>query len=294
MIKDLFKKARYISVSKTERGRSGKRADAGVSRLIQCPGCKKLSDQKAFENALMVCPRCGRHERLSAFERIGMVADPDSFVPLYDEIRTANPLSFPGYSQKVDSLKRKTGLSEAVVTGRCAICAQAVMLAVMDSRFLMASMGSVVGEKLTRLFEQATAEKLPVVLFAASGGARMQEGIHSLMQMAKVSGAVGLHGAGGGLYITVLTDPTTGGVTASFAMLGDVILAEPGALIGFTGRRVIEGTLRQRLPEGFQSAEFQRDHGFVDSIVPRAQLRGTLGKLLLWHKRKEQGAGLWV
>ncbi|MCL2747661.1 MAG: acetyl-CoA carboxylase carboxyl transferase subunit beta [Oscillospiraceae bacterium] len=314
MIRDLLKKARYTSVA-AGHGRPAAGADAGADGLaksaagsdgsdgtvksagtatksagsvgtgatIPCPSCGKQIVREEFLKAYKVCPLCGRHERLSVPERLQATVDPGSFESLFDEICPTNPLHFPGYTQKIETLKKKTGLSEAVVTGRCTILGAAAMLAVMDSRFLMASMGGAVGEKLVRLFELAGKEGLPIVVFIASGGARMQEGIHSLMQMAKVSGAVGVHGDGGGLYIAVLTDPTTGGVTASFAMLGDIILAEPGALIGFTGRRVIEGTIRQKLPDGFQSAEFQQDCGFVDSIVPRARLRETLGKLLAWH-----------
>ena len=283
MIKDMLKKARYISVPLAQRVRREAEVDLPSDLFYQCPGCRKPVFREEFDNADKVCPRCGRHDRLSAPERIRITTDPGSFTPLFEGLSTVNPLGFPGYAQKVKTLQKRTGLHEAVVTGRCTIAGAPAMLAAMDSRFLMASMGSVVGEKLTRLFEQADEERLPVIVFAASGGARMQEGILSLMQMAKVSGAVGAHGANGGLYITVLTDPTTGGVTASFAMLGDIILAEPGALIGFTGRRVIEGTIRQKLPDDFQSAEFQRDHGFVDHIVPRAKMRETLGKLLKIH-----------
>jgi len=285
MIKDLFKKARYISVPLAQRVRKASEIDLPPDLYCLCSGCKKMVFRDDYENARKVCPLCGRHERLSAPERVLITADHGSFTPLFDELSSADPLGFPGYSQKIEVLQKRTGLREAVVTGRCTIEGAPAMLAVMDSRFLMASMGSVVGEKLTRLFEQAIGEKLPVIVFAASGGARMQEGVLSLMQMAKVSGAVGAHSAAGGLYITVLTDPTTGGVTASFAMLGDIILSEPGALIGFTGRRVIEGTIRQKLPDDFQSAEFQRAHGFVDRIVPRAQMRETLGKLLKWHTK---------
>ena len=283
LIKDLFKKARYISVPLAQRVRQESEVDLPPDLYCQCPGCHKPIHREEFENTGKVCPLCARHERLTAPERILITADHGSFTPLFENLNTVNPLGFPGYKKKVETLRHKTGLHEAVVTGRCTIEGAPAMLAVMDSRFIMASMGSVVGEKLTRLFEQASRESLPVVIFTASGGARMQEGILSLMQMAKVSGAAGAHGAQGGLYITVLTDPTTGGVTASFAMLGDIILAEPNALIGFTGRRVIEGTIRQKLPDDFQSAEFQREHGFVDHIVPRPQMRTALGKLLRWH-----------
>ncbi|MDR2670268.1 MAG: acetyl-CoA carboxylase, carboxyltransferase subunit beta [Oscillospiraceae bacterium] len=285
MLKDLFKKARYISVPLAQRVRQEAEVDLPDDLYRPCPSCGKAVFREEFEAAHKVCPLCGRHERLTAPERILTTADADSFEELFADVQTVNPLEFPGYTRKIDVLRKKTGLEEAVVTGRCRIQGHETLLAVMDSRFLMASMGSVVGEKLTRLFEAGRALRLPVILFAASGGARMQEGILSLMQMAKVCGAVGAHGAAGGLYITVLTDPTTGGVTASFAMLGDIILAEPGALIGFAGKRVIEGTIHHQLPEGFQSAEFQQAHGFVDGIVPRGALRDMLGKLLAWHRR---------
>lgn len=213
--------------------------------------------------------------------------DEGTFVEFDKDIFTANPLDFEGYEDKISELREKTGLSEAVVTGSCKIGGMPCMIGVMDSKFLMASMGSVVGEKLTRMFEYATEKRLPVVLFTASGGARMHEGIFSLMQMAKVSGAVKLHSDAGLLYITVLTDPTTGGVTASFAMLGDIILSEPGALIGFAGRRVIEGTIGEKLPGDFQSAEFNLKNGFVDAIVSRDELKSTLSLLLTMHKEGE-------
>ncbi|MFT9057571.1 MAG: acetyl-CoA carboxylase carboxyltransferase subunit beta, partial [Ethanoligenens sp.] len=196
-----------------------------------------------------------------------------------------NPIGFPDYEKKVEALSQKTGLREAVVTGQCRIEGEQTVIGVMDSRFMMASMGSVVGEKITRAFEYATREGLPVVLFTASGGARMQEGIVSLMQMAKTSAAVARHSDAGLLYITVMTDPTTGGVTASFASLGDIILVEPKALVGFAGRRVIEGTIHQHLPDDFQSAEFQLEHGFADAIVTRAEMKAVLGRLLRMHTK---------
>ena len=197
-----------------------------------------------------------------------------------------NPIDFPEYLKKIESMKEKTGLDEAVLTGKATINGQIVAIGVMDANFIMGSMGTVVGEKITRLFEKAVAEELPVVLFTASGGARMQEGIFSLMQMAKISAAVKRHSNAGLLYITVLTDPTTGGVTASFAMEGDVILAEPQTLVGFAGRRVIEQTIRQQLPDDFQKAEFLLQHGFIDQIVPRMMLKDRLSQLLAFHQQK--------
>ena len=257
MFTDMFKKARYISTPIPQQ------EDAPPAPAPPQP------DNKA---------------RLSAPQRITSVVDENSFEELDGGLISVNPLEFDGYREKTAGLRAKTGLSDAVVTGRCRIGGVPALIGVMDSRFMMGSMGSVVGERLTRLFEFGASERLPVVLFTASGGARMQEGIFSLMQMAKVSAATGLLDAAGQLYITVLTDPTTGGVTASFAMLGDIILAEPEVTVGFAGRRVIEGTLRTKLPENFQLAEFQKEHGFVDAIVPRAEMRDTLTRLLRWHR----------
>ena len=196
-----------------------------------------------------------------------------------------NPLNYPNYDEKIQNLKEKTGLNDSVVTGKCQIYGKDCVLCVMDSSFIMGSMGSVVGEKITRAFEYATENELPIIIFTASGGARMQEGIVSLMQMAKVSAAASKHSEAGLLYVTVLTDPTTGGVTASFAMLGDIILAEPNTLIGFAGPRVIEQTIKQKLPEGFQKAEFLLEHGFVDAIIERQNLKKTLSTILKIHKK---------
>lgn len=221
-----------------------------------------------------------------------LTVDSGSFVEYDAEMHSADPLQFPGYARKVESLQTMTGLKDAVITGECTIKGSRTVLIIMDSHFMMASMGSVVGEKITRAFETATEKGLPVVAFTASGGARMQEGIISLMQMAKTSAAVAKHNDAGLLYLTVMTDPTTGGVTASFASLGDIILAEPKVLIGFAGRRVIEGTIRQRLPDNFQLAEFLQEKGFVDMIVERRSMRSTLSHLLKLHGYdREQEAG---
>ncbi|MGN1417174.1 MAG: acetyl-CoA carboxylase carboxyltransferase subunit beta, partial [Oscillospiraceae bacterium] len=220
-----------------------------------------------------------------------LTADKDSFIEYDADMISKNPIDFPGYEVKQDELRRKTGLNDAVITGECTIKGRRCVIGVMDTRFMMASMGSVVGEKLTRAFETATEKKLPIVLFTASGGARMQEGIVSLMQMAKTSGAAARHSQAGLLYITVMTDPTTGGVTASFASLGDIIIAEPKVLIGFAGRRVIEGTIKQRLPEDFQSAEFLLEHGFVDMIVERRSMRRTLAHIISLHGGRTESMG---
>lgn len=248
----------------------------------QCPGCKYTIYQKDLGSE-RICPHCGYTFRISAQERLALTIDMGSFLEMFTGIETQDPLEFPGYQKKLASMREKTGLDEAVVTGTALIKGEKVALGIMDSNFIMASMGTVVGEKITRLFEYATAEKLPVVLFTASGGARMQEGIMSLMQMAKISAAVKRHSNAGLLYLTVLTDPTTGGVTASFAMEGDIILAEPQTLIGFAGRRVIENTVRETLPDDFQKAEFLQEHGFVDAIVKRTELADTIATLLSFH-----------
>ena len=250
---------------------------------FQCPRCRAATLREEFARNLQVCPKCGYHARISAVDRLALTADENSFEVFDASMHSLNPIDFPDYEKKVEALAKKTGLRDAVVTGQCRIDGEKTVIGVMDSRFLMASMGSVVGEKITRAFEYATRERLPVVLFTASGGARMQEGIVSLMQMAKTSAAVARHGDAGLLYITVMTDPTTGGVTASFASLGDIILIEPKALVGFAGRRVIEGTIHQHLPDAFQSAEFQLEHGFADAIVTRVEMKTTLGRLLRMH-----------
>lgn len=250
--------------------------------FAKCPSCKHMIYQKDLGVA-KICPACSYNFRISAQERLAITVDEGSFDELFTGLETKDPLKFPQYAEKLALAREKTGLDEAVLTGKALIRGQKVALAIMDSNFIMASMGTVVGEKLTRLFELAIAEKLPVVIFTASGGARMQEGIMSLMQMAKISAAVKRHSNAGLFYLTVLTDPTTGGVTASFAMEGDIILAEPQALIGFAGRRVIETTVREDLPEDFQRAEFLLDHGFVDAIVKRTELADVIANLVKFH-----------
>jgi len=251
----------------------------------QCPGCKHTIYQKDLGSE-RICPHCGYTFRISAQERLALTIDMGSFLEMFTGIETQDPLEFPGYQKKLASMREKTGLDEAVVTGTALIKGEKVALGIMDSNFIMASMGTVVGEKITRLFEYATSEKLPVVLFTASGGARMQEGIMSLMQMAKISAAVKRHSNAGLFYLTILTDPTTGGVTASFAMEGDIILAEPQSLVGFAGRRVIENTVREDLPEDFQKAEFLLEHGFVDAIIKRRELPDTIARLVRLHRRE--------
>lgn len=247
-----------------------------------CPSChKSIPLSRLWENNL-VCP-CGYHFRMKARQRIKMIADKDSFHELYSDLKSGNPLNFPGYRDKIDTVRAASGEEEAVICGTASIGGQKCCLFVMESYFMMGSMGSTVGEKVTSLFEYAAEHRLPVVGFTVSGGARMQEGLLSLMQMAKTSAAVKRHSDSGLLYIVVLTDPTTGGVIASFAMEADIILAEPRATVGFAGARVIEQTTRKSLPKGFQKAEFVLEHGFIDSIVPRSNQKKLLTELLKMH-----------
>lgn len=257
------------------------------SDTTQCPSCRRFTENKKLMSNMMVCPVCGHHYRLSARNRIKLIVDQDSFTERFENVQTRDYLSFPGYAKKLEKAIADTGETEAVVCGDAAIDGKRCAVFAMDTGFIMGSMGCVVGERITRLFEYATDNRLPVVGFTASGGARMQEGILSLMQMAKVSGAVKWHGVNGNLYITVLTDPTTGGVTASFAMLGDIIIAEPKALVGFAGKRVIEQTTKKRLPDDFQSAEMVQSCGFIDCIVDRRKLKRTLSQLLKMHERRD-------
>ncbi|MCD3552122.1 acetyl-CoA carboxylase, carboxyltransferase subunit beta [Streptococcus equi subsp. equi] len=250
--------------------------------FAKCPACKHMIYQKDLGPA-KICPTCSYNFRISAQERLTLTVDEGSFQELFTDIETKDPLRFPDYQAKLQKARQATGLHEAVLTGTALVKGQRLALAIMDSHFIMASMGTVVGEKITRLFELAISERLPVVIFTASGGARMQEGIMSLMQMAKVSAAIKKHSNAGLFYLTILTDPTTGGVTASFAMEGDMIIAEPQSLVGFAGRRVIETTVRENLPDDFQKAEFLKEHGFVDAIVKRTDLRDRIAHLVAFH-----------
>lgn len=258
-----------------------------ATESIICPECKREIFKEEAKNLKYVCSGCNYYFRVRVKNRIKMVVDENSFESWFEEMQTENPLNFPGYDEKIADVKEKTKLTEGVMVGKALLRGVPVVIGCIDSRFLMGSMGHVVGERITAAVERATQEKMPVILFCCSGGARMQEGIVSLMQMAKTSAALKKHSEAGQLFISVLTDPTTGGVTASFAMLGDIILAEPKALIGFAGPRVIEQTIGQKLPEGFQRAEFQLEHGFVDAIVERDRLRDTLAKLVKMHKSGE-------
>jgi len=253
---------------------------------VVCPQCKEMLFTGLLAEQLGVCPKCGYYFKLSARQRIDALVDVDTFMETDRSLAPQNPIGFPDYDKKLQQAKKESGEEEAVICGMAKIQGQPCALFAMEPFFMMGSMGTAVGEKITRLFEYATKKKLPVIGFTVSGGARMQEGILSLMQMAKTSGAVKKHNDTGNLYVTVLTNPTTGGVTASFAMQGDIILAEPGALIGFAGPRVIEQTIRQSLPEGFQRAEFLLERGFVDAIVPRQEQKEYLARLLLLHTKE--------
>ncbi len=285
---NLFGKKSYFSLDgnedKKKNDRRKKRNEPSIpdGMWIKCNTCKSIIYKKEVTE-YKLCPDCDAHFRMSPEERIAITCDEGSFTELDSNMRPMNPMRYPGYDEVIENAQKKAGIPEAVVTGHAKIDGYEVVLAIMDSHFMMGSMGSVVGEKVTRAVEYATQYRLPIIIFTTSGGARMQEGIMSLMQMAKVSAALARHDEAGLLYVTVLTDPTTGGVTASFAMLGDIILAEPKALIGFAGQRVIQGTIHQKLPEGFQRAEFQLEHGFADRIVHRTKIREELATILKLH-----------
>ena len=284
-LENMFKKTKIISRIQSHSSVHGPRPEVPEGLLRKCNKCGAAIIAEEVKRDGYICPKCGGYFRVHAYRRIQMVADPDTFEEWDHDLTGGNPMHYRGYEEKVHVLQEKTGLQEAVVTGKCRINGKETVLAVCDGRFMMSSMGWAVGEKITRAVENATEKRLPVIIFACSGGARMQEGITSLMQMAKTSAALKRHSDAGLLYVSVLTEPTTGGVTASFAMLGDVILAEPGALIGFAGPRVIEQTIHQKLPKGFQRAEFLLEHGFVDDIVKRENLKETLGKILTFHEK---------
>lgn len=277
-LQNMFKK-----IKKTGSSQKEKKPEVPQGLLKKCNKCGAAIFTEDVKRAGYICPKCHGYFRVHAWERIRMTVDEDTFEEWDAQMDFVNPLQFKGYESKVKTLKEKTGLDEAVLTGKGMIQGNPAVIAVCDGRFLMASMGEIVGEKITRAVERATREHLPVVIFACSGGARMQEGIVSLMQMAKTAAALKRHSQAGLLYVSVLTDPTTGGVTASFAMLGDVILAEPQALIGFAGPRVIEQTIGEKLPKGFQRSEFLLEHGFIDRIVERNEMKQVLGDILAMH-----------
>ncbi len=279
-----------LKFKKTDRiPAAGKAAQLPEGLWIKCDSCGETLYKEDVRKNRYVCYKCGKYFRIGTRKRLRLVADKGSYEKWDEGLENSDPLHYPDYPRKVAALKERLKIDEAVTCGCCRICGERAVVCVCDGRFLMGSMGYVVGEKIALAVERATDEQLPVVIFACSGGARMQEGIVSLMQMAKTSAALKRHSEAGLLYISVLTDPTTGGVTASFAMLGDIILAEPGALVGFAGPRVIEQTIRQKLPEGFQRSEFLLEHGLIDGIVEREDLKDTLARLILMHKRQEPG-----
>lgn len=280
---NMFKKTKRIAPRRGYISLGENRPEVPIGLLRKCNKCgSAIIAEDAIQN-YFICPKCGGYFRVDAYSRIARIADEGTFEEWDKGIVSGNPMEYKGYEEKVAALQEKTGLDEAVVTGSARIDGRKIVIGICDGRFMMASMGEVVGEKIARAVERATKERLPVILIACSGGARMQEGIVSLMQMAKTAAALKRHSDAGLLYISVLTDPTTGGVTASFAMLGDIILAEPKALIGFAGPRVIEQTIGQKLPKGFQRAEFLLEHGFIDGIVERADLRDTLSRIVRLH-----------
>ena len=278
MVIDKIKKVTVVDTKANTKA-----SDMMVGKWIKCDNCKEILYKEDVRNNYSVCPNCGKHFRLSSRRRISQIIDDGTFEETDSNLQTTDPIKFEGYTQKIKLLEEKTKIKEAVKTGTGKINGINVAIAVMDANFLMGSMGEVVGEKITRLIEKAIKKHLPLIIFCASGGARMQEGMVSLMQMAKTSSALSKLNKAGLLYISVLTDPTTGGVTASFASLGDIILAEPKALIGFAGPRVIEQTINQKLPEGFQRSEFLLEHGFVDRIVERKDMKEELYKILKLH-----------
>jgi len=283
LVLEFFRKQKYITVQQELEGR-----DIPEGTWVKCDRCGEILFNKELDKNYKVCKKCGFHFRLNALERIKITVDEGSFNEMDEGLLPVNPFGLPEYEKKLALAREKSGLNEAVVTGEGTVGGFPAILVVMDAEFMMASMGTIVGEKITRAVEAAVRDMKPVIIFSASGGARMQEGIISLMQMPKTVAALARLGDAGLLYISVLTDPTTGGVSASFAALGDIIVAEPGALIGFAGPRVIEQTIRQKLPEGFQRAEFLKQHGFVDLIVHRPQLKETLALLLELHHREEK------
>jgi len=284
LIKDLFskpKKKKYAAIPS-----EAAKQDVPEGIMTKCPECRKIMYTKDLQKNLKVCLQCNHHMRMTAYERVESLLDEGSFIPFEEQITTANPLGFPGYLEKLEKDKKNSKLDEAVLTGTGAINGKNVVIAIMDSHFRMGSMGSVVGEKIARAIEKAAELEVPFLIFTASGGARMQEGVLSLMQMAKTSAALKMFSDKGGLIISVMTHPTTGGVSASFASLGDYNFAEPGALIGFAGRRVIEQTIREELPDDFQTAEFLLEHGQLDAVIHRQDIKEKLTIVLEIHQQE--------
>lgn len=288
MIRDFFaKKRKYATVPSAKL-----KQDVPEGIMTKCRACKQIFYTKELKKLLNVCPSCGYHMPLTAYERIESLLDPNSFIEYDNDMISKNPLEFPNYLEQLEKDQQKSNLNEAIVTGEGTIESHPTVIAVMDQRFRMGSMGSVVGEKITRAVEKADEKKLPFLIFTASGGARMQEGVLSLMQMAKTSAALKRFSDNGGLFISVMTHPTTGGVSASFASLGDYNFAEPGALIGFAGRRIIEQTIREELPKDFQTAEFLLKHGQLDRVIHREEMKATLAKILEMHQL--EGDSQWL
>ncbi|WP_203246662.1 acetyl-CoA carboxylase, carboxyltransferase subunit beta [Sporosarcina beigongshangi] len=284
MIRDIFmknKKRHPVTIPSDDA-----KNDVPEGIMTKCPQCKNIILTKDLMKTLKVCPKCDHHLKMTAAERVDCLFDEGTFESIDNHLKTENPLQFPAYTEKIESDAKKTGLNEAVLTGTGKIDGYEVAVAIMDAHFRMGSMGSVVGEKITRAIEKATALGIPIIIFSASGGARMQEGVLSLMQMAKTSVALNRHASKGLLFISVMTYPTTGGVSASFASVGDINIAEPKALIGFAGRRVIEQTVREKLPEDFQTAEFLLDHGQLDAVVHRNEMKNTLVKIARLHAKE--------
>lgn len=287
MLKDLLGKRKYITISTVkldEVNNDENRPSVPDGMWTKCKSCDNIIYKDDLNSNFQVCPQCGYHFRLSAYERIEYTFDENSFSEFENDFKGRNPLNFEGYEEKLQKSAAKSDVDEAVITGVGTIGGHKTVCAIMDCHFMMGSMGTIVGERITMAVEYATENNLPIIIFTTSGGARMQEGILSLMQMAKISAALARHNEKGLLYITVLTDPTTGGVTASFAMEGDIILSEPHALVGFAGRRVIENTINEKLPDDFQSAEFLLKKGFIDKIVERKDMRTVLSRLLSFHE----------
>lgn len=283
MVLEFFRKQKYIAVQQESDSR-----DIPEGMWVKCERCNEIIFNKELNKNYKVCQKCGFHFRAPAYERIAMTLDEGTFKEIDAGMMPVNPYKLAEYEEKLKNARKKSGINESVVIGEGTLQGFPVVIAVMDANFMMASMGTVAGEKITRAIELASESQKPLIIFSASGGARMQEAILSLMQMAKTVAALDKLEKAGQLYISILTDPTTGGVSASFSALGDIIIAEPGALIGFAGQRVIEQTIRQKLPEGFQRAEFLKSHGFVDMIVPRTELKSTLAKILELHLRREK------
>ena len=282
MVIDKIKK--FNDTDKSNSEKNEKASEMLIGKWVKCDSCKEILYKEDVHKNYSVCPNCGKHFRISARRRLEQIVDENTFEEMDSNLQTTDPLQFEGYTKKIALLQEKTKINEAVKTGIGKINGEQAVIAIMDGNFLMGSMGCVISKKITRAIETAIKKRLPLIMFCVSGGARMQEGIISLMQMAKTSSALAKLDDAGLLYISVLTDPTTGGVTASFAMLGDIILAEPDALIGFAGPRVIEQTLKQKLPEGFQRSEFLLEHGFIDKIVTRKDMKDTLSQILKLHK----------